>query len=36
MTIMGHHNLKDEALIKRWWETKKVNEMGEKLKDKNK
>jgi hypothetical protein len=34
--VMGFHNLKDEALIIRQHATKKMNEMGKKLKDENK
>jgi hypothetical protein len=33
---MGHHNFKDELLIKRWWATQKMNGIGEKVKDENK
>jgi hypothetical protein len=34
--MMNYHNFKDEALIKRWWTTKKMNKMRMKLKDENK
>jgi hypothetical protein len=36
MVVMGHHNFKDEALIKRWWASHKMNGTCKKFKDKNK
>ncbi len=33
---MGHHNFKDEALIKRWRARQKMNGMSGKFKDENK
>jgi hypothetical protein len=36
MVVMGHHNFKDEVLIKRWQACQKMNGMNMKLKDKNK
>ncbi len=33
MLMMGHHNFKDELLIKRWWVDQKMNGMGGKFKD---
>ncbi len=34
MVVMGRHNFKNEALIKRWHASQKMNVTGEKLKDK--
>ncbi len=36
MVVMGHHNFKDEALIKRWWAGQKMNGISKKVKDENK
>ncbi len=36
VVAMGHHNFKDEVLIKRWWASQKINGTSEKLKDENK
>ncbi len=36
MIMMGHHNFKDETLIKRWYVVQKMNGTSKKLKDKNK
>jgi hypothetical protein len=36
MVVMGCHNFKDEALIKRWRASQKMNETSGKLKDENK
>jgi hypothetical protein len=36
MIVVGHHNFKDRALIKRRWVTQKTSKMGGKLMDKNK
>jgi hypothetical protein len=33
MVVMGRHDFKNEALIKRWRASQKMNVMGEKLKD---
>ncbi len=32
--VMGCINFEDHVLIKRWWASKKMNAMNEKLKDK--
>ncbi len=36
MVVIGHHNFKDEVLIKRWWVSEKMNGTSGKLKDENK
>jgi hypothetical protein len=36
MVVMGYHNFKDEALIKRRQACQKMNVIGKKIKDKNK
>ncbi len=36
VVVMDRNNFEDEALIKRWWVSQKMNEMSGKLKDENK
>ncbi len=36
VVVMGCNNFEDEALIKRWWASQKMNEMNKRLKDENK
>jgi hypothetical protein len=36
VVVMGRHNFKDEALIRRWQVGQKMNEMGRKFEEKNK
>ncbi len=36
VVVIGYHNFKDEALIKRWQAGQKMNGTGGKFKDKNK